>query len=83
MTTVECRGDSPRTTIRSLGADPRESDAPTRDPAATLDRVADDLHALWTDALALGDFAEVTRLVEASHAVHRAVVALRSDNVIR
>jgi hypothetical protein len=45
---------------------------------ATLGAVAADLRALWTATLDNGDFYEVDRLVEASHAVHRAVVALNA-----
>jgi hypothetical protein len=47
-----------------------------------LEAVASDLRGLWYAALERGDFDEITRLVEASHAVHRATLALRADNVI-
>jgi hypothetical protein len=36
---------------------------------------------LWSSTLERGDFEEVTRLVEASHAVHCAVVALSPDSL--
>jgi hypothetical protein len=49
---------------------------------ADLDTVALQLRALWSSALEDGDFEEVTRLVEASHAVHRAVVALSPDSLV-
>jgi hypothetical protein len=35
---------------------------------------------LWSSTLERGDFEEVTRIVEASHAVHRAVVAVSPDS---
>jgi hypothetical protein len=47
-----------------------------------LDTVAADLRHLWLSAIERGDFAEITRLVEASHAVHRAALALTADGVI-
>jgi hypothetical protein len=50
--------------------------------ASRLEGVADDLRTLWSAATERREFAEVTRLVEASHAVHRAVIALRSEPVI-
>lgn len=46
---------------------------------ATLDTVASDLRSLWSSALERGDFDEVTRLIEVSHAVHVAIIALRKD----
>jgi hypothetical protein len=49
---------------------------------ASLDTLAADLRALCSAALESGDFNEVTRLVEASHAVHRAALALDTDAVI-
>jgi hypothetical protein len=49
---------------------------------ATLDAVAVDLRRLWTSALAHGETSEVTRLVEAGHAVHDAIVALTADGFI-
>ena len=47
-----------------------------------LDTVASDLRHLWLSAIERGDFVEITRLVEASHAVHRAALALTADSVI-
>ncbi len=46
---------------------------------ATLDTLASDLRTLWSAALDRGEFDEVTRLVEVSHAVHVAVIALEED----
>jgi hypothetical protein len=60
----------------------RHAPADINDVAATLDAVAGDLRALWSVAIARSDCREITRLVDASHAEHRAVVALRTDNVI-
>jgi hypothetical protein len=62
--------------------DLREAPTDIDDVAATLDAVAGELRALWSVAITRSDFNEVTRLVDASHAVHRAVLALRADNVI-
>lgn len=47
-----------------------------------LDALASNLRLLWSSALERGDFNEITRLVEASHAVHRAALALSADSVI-
>ena len=49
---------------------------------AELETLACALRALWSSTLERGDFEEVTRLAEASHAVHRAVVAVSSDNPV-
>ncbi len=49
---------------------------------ASLDRLSAELRTLWSSALEQGDFQEITRFVEASHAVHRAVIALESDTLI-
>jgi hypothetical protein len=49
---------------------------------SALEALASDLRALWTSALKRGDFNEITRLVEASHAIHRAAIALRTDSLI-
>ena len=43
---------------------------------SSLESVAADLRGLWAAAIDRADFAEVARLVEASHAVHRALIAL-------
>jgi hypothetical protein len=45
-----------------------------------LEALASDLRGLWSSALKQGNFNEISQLVEASHAVHRAVIALRADN---
>jgi len=47
-----------------------------------LEALACALRALWSSTLERGDFEEVTRLVEASHAVHCAVVALSPDSLV-
>lgn len=79
----------------AMTVDTTESRAPDRLRAASGPRAADlgairadletlalELRALWPSALEDGDFEEVTRLVEASHAIHRAVVALSSDSLV-
>jgi hypothetical protein len=58
-----------------------------RDPSlatilASLEAVAGDLRTLWAAAVERSDFAEVTRLVGASHAVHRALLTLGEQPVI-
>jgi hypothetical protein len=67
---------------RPNAVDLRASSAGIDRVAATLDRVAGELRSLWSSALGRADSKEITRLVEASHAVHRAVNALRADEVI-
>jgi hypothetical protein len=52
-----------------------------RDIRAALDALAATLRVRWWSALDRGDFDEITRLVEASQAVHRAVVALTADGL--
>jgi hypothetical protein len=64
-----------------LGVDRRTSPADMRDIRAALDALAATLRARWWSALERGDFDEITRLVEASQAVHRAVVALTADSL--
>ena len=49
---------------------------------AILDALARDLRAMWSDALADGDFATIARLVEASHAIHRAAAALTEESFV-
>jgi hypothetical protein len=44
-----------------------------------LQAVADDIDALWPEALERGDLDHITRVVDASHAVHRALLALGND----
>lgn len=46
---------------------------------AELDDVDRELRAMWSDAFVKADFDEITRLVAASQAVHRAAVALRGN----
>ncbi|HEY8524683.1 MAG TPA: hypothetical protein VIL48_06965 [Acidimicrobiales bacterium] len=59
----------------SVGQD--GSEPPTVDEIrAGLASVAEQLRALWSVALEQGDFDEITRIVDASHAVERALVAL-------
>lgn len=45
-----------------------------------LDALSSQINALWSSALARQDFDEVTRIVEASHAIHRAALALEIDD---
>jgi hypothetical protein len=52
------------------------------DIRAELETLARALRALWSSTLERGDFEEVTRVVEASHAVHRAVVAVSPDSPV-
>lgn len=47
-----------------------------------LDVVAAQLRDLWAAVMATGDRERVTRLVEASHGVHRASIALRPDTLV-
>jgi hypothetical protein len=54
----------------------------TSDLAAALDAVGSDLRELCASALQRGDFGEVTQIVEAAHAVHRAALALTTDTSI-
>jgi hypothetical protein len=49
---------------------------------AKLDTVAAGLRALWCSALERGDLDEISRLVDASHSVHRALIALGGDNLV-
>jgi hypothetical protein len=49
---------------------------------AVLELLATELRHLWATALQGGNVAQVTRLVEASHAVHRAEVALTPDSLV-
>lgn len=46
---------------------------------AELDAVDRELRAMWSDAFVKSDFDEITTLVAASQAVHRAAVALRGN----
>lgn len=45
-----------------------------------LDALSSQINVLWSSALARQDFDEVTRIVEASHAIHRAALALEIDD---
>jgi hypothetical protein len=47
-----------------------------------LEVLSAELRSQWTSALERGHFNDVTRLAEASHAVHRAALALTSDSVV-
>jgi hypothetical protein len=47
-----------------------------------LEAVAGELERMWSSAIVSADFDEVNRLVEASHAVHRALLALGSGAII-
>jgi hypothetical protein len=52
------------------------------DLRATLEGVASDLRRLWSAEIERADFDLLSRLVEASHAVHRALLALGSGSLI-
>ena len=67
---------------RSSVVDLRPPTVATSDIGTVLDAVASALRSLWASALERGDFDEITRLVEAAHAVHRATLALSKDSVI-
>lgn len=47
-----------------------------------LDALSSQINALWSSALAQGDFDDVTRIVEAGHAIHRAALALKADDTL-
>jgi hypothetical protein len=47
-----------------------------------LDVLAAQLRDLWVAVMATGDLEQVTRLVEASHGVQRASVALRAGTLV-
>ena len=47
-----------------------------------LEILAAELRSQWSSALERGHFNDVTRLAEASHAVHRAALALTSDSLV-
>ena len=53
-----------------------------RDLLASLDRVAAELERRWTSALAGGAFRDIDRYVTASHAVHRAQMALHDERPV-
>lgn len=48
----------------------------------TLQAIAGEIDGLWRDALESQDFDLVTRAVDASHGVHRALLALADRSVI-
>jgi hypothetical protein len=60
----------------------RPSAADLDDVQHTLDQIAERLSSLWAAALVAGDFRDIDRLVEASHAVHRAAAALTVDRQV-
>jgi hypothetical protein len=47
-----------------------------------LEAAAAELRAQWATALLTGDFSTIDRIAEASHAVHRALVALQTDGLV-
>lgn len=53
------------------------------DLRATLQSIADEIDGLWRRALDSQDLDLVTRAVDASHGVHRALLALGDDRVVR
>ena len=64
---------------RRMSIDLRDERVAMDEVRATLHALASDLRTLWSAALDRGEFGEVTRLVEVSHAVHVAVIALEDD----
>jgi hypothetical protein len=54
----------------------------TNEIRIALDILAAELRSQWSSALERGHFNDVTRLAEASHALHRAALALTSDSVV-
>jgi hypothetical protein len=72
----------PAAADRPVTLDLRTRAADVEHVGAALDALAADLRRLWAAALADGDFDEITRLAEASQAVHSAVIALRPDDVL-
>ena len=80
------RSDSPVPTGidrgRPISIDLRPPTGDIGEVGAALDILTSELRRLWSSALEQGDFDEVTRLVEASHAVHRAAIALKTEGVI-
>jgi hypothetical protein len=75
-TTAESRPPDP--TLRDRGGGATERSEISHD----LESVGARVDALWATALIRKDFREVDRLVEVSHAVHRALIALQPDSVI-
>jgi hypothetical protein len=50
--------------------------------ATHLEAAATELRAQWATAIVNADFATIDRIVETSHAVHRALVALQVDRIV-
>jgi hypothetical protein len=65
-----------------LVIDLRATAADLDDVQARLDQLAADLAALSAAAMSGGDFDQITRLIEASQAVQRAVLSLRADAAV-
>lgn len=68
-----------RMPLRPLQLDLDEAAARRARCLSELDDVDRELRAMWSDAFVKADFDEITRLVAASQAVHRAAVALRGN----
>ena len=56
--------------------------ADTSHLVVALSDIARELDERWVSACAEGDFVEIARLVDASHAVHRATVALHAESLV-
>ena len=70
----------PAVTIDLRTAEPAHEHARSVDLQRRLDSLASDLRVLWAAALERGDVHEASRLVDASHAVHRASLAMKLDS---
>jgi hypothetical protein len=77
MTRIETSGS--RTADRRVDRPAQSADVGL--VRAELDAAAGELAGLWSSAFERGDFDEISRLVEASQAVHCAVIALTTDRV--
>jgi len=82
---MRCTPNPESTRTRSTGGVDVELGQPAIDlneVRTTLDKLASDLRSRWSSAVEHGDFHETARLVVASHAVHRAAIALRPDSLL-
>lgn len=82
MRTATPTRDTATRSANAIHIDLAEPVVDVADVRAALDMLASDLRSLWSSAIAHGDFDEITRVVEASHAIHRAAIALRADSLI-
>ena len=73
---------APNRRVRNSVEQPRPVEEGIADARIALDALAGQLTALWSLALEQDDFDEITRLVEAGRAVHRAALALSADSLV-